>query len=896
MSQSSPEDISITKAAISPGTGSLEDPPQRAPNQAPHGVSDLVDGSGLIFSMYLARAEEEDKKMAENWTADAEGTLVFTGLFSAVVASFISVSIQDIRPNPQDISNFYLANIYQTIANPNQSNISSFLPSSPPPFSPPNYAVWVNALWFMSLVISLTCALLATLLQQWARKYLRVTQPRYSSSLKRARIRTFFSEGVDGCLLPWMVEALPTLLHVSLFLFFAGLVIFLRSINLSIFKSVLSWVGVCISLYGCVTFMPVFRRDSPYHTPLSPLAQMISLIVVLWFGQWVFLFGAVFYYIYSLLRLETFSRKPLGDLAERIWESPMNLLKTGEEIALHSPSELDARAFMWTFDSLDEDQELEDFFSGLPGFRSSKIVKDPLPGLTSEQRQKLSRGLTELLDRTFSSDLVPEPVKKRRAMICAKATDPAHIPKTNDIFHKILSNYQYSCPLATDIVQIVRGWDSNMDKDATLYAQATISMIVARVQPRDDSWFILASKALGIEERDLQDYAANGDSLSLAILIHTTRQQFTNLLCNPWPYRWFADHVLKAASTFNVQDSSPELQHEFCTLWNQIVLKAQEIHLNRHAMAWQILRPIRNVYIALHRDTNSAPTQFSPSTGDGDSILLEPSSYPVCNVAGHIHDHSPTTPFVRAAALAPTSLANPDAPSSPIPSPLHVDESPTGVPLLEKFHCAHQTTTQILRNSVTSLDIATTSGIRDLVSSGRTILTPTTSTSAPFPPTPLPTVISLQCNSDPLTSSDPPNLSYPASPNPALVNIVPTDLPPLSPHSPITQRNLSTSCLQSHHSITVITVPSTTPGPISAEGGDSLKLSSLNGKDSLGSPSVDRAKHADTITAELDPPLQLPLVTDPGVATTTGRSLWESNSERTGDFPLHPLHCRYDMV
>ena len=182
-------------------------PPKSAPSQAPQEAPSFVDGSGPIFSIYLERAVEDDEKMAENWKADAEGILVFvglcllilcfipthrskTGLFSAAVASLISVSIQDIRQNPQDTSNFYLANIYQTLANPG-SNTSSSLPASPPSFSPPNYAVWVNALWFMSLVISITCALLATLLQQWARRYLKVTQPRYGPH-KRARIRAFF--------------------------------------------------------------------------------------------------------------------------------------------------------------------------------------------------------------------------------------------------------------------------------------------------------------------------------------------------------------------------------------------------------------------------------------------------------------------------------------------------------------------------------------------------------------------------------------------------------------------------------------------------------------------------------------------------------------------------------
>ena len=132
----------------------------------------------------------------------------------------------------------------------------------------------MNALWFLSLVISLTCALLATLLQQWARRYLKVTQTRYSLH-KRARIRAFFAEGVEKCLLPWAVEALPTLLHISLFLFFAGLVVFLCNVNLTIFKLVLSWVGLCTALYGCITFMPIFRHDSPYYTPLSLLAWHI---------------------------------------------------------------------------------------------------------------------------------------------------------------------------------------------------------------------------------------------------------------------------------------------------------------------------------------------------------------------------------------------------------------------------------------------------------------------------------------------------------------------------------------------------------------------------------------------------------------------------------------------
>jgi hypothetical protein len=56
-------------------------PPQFAQREAPHGVSSFVEGSGPIFSMYSEMATEEDKKMAENWKADADGILIFVRHF-----------------------------------------------------------------------------------------------------------------------------------------------------------------------------------------------------------------------------------------------------------------------------------------------------------------------------------------------------------------------------------------------------------------------------------------------------------------------------------------------------------------------------------------------------------------------------------------------------------------------------------------------------------------------------------------------------------------------------------------------------------------------------------------------------------------------------------------------
>ena len=202
-------------------------------------------------------------------------------------------------------------------------------------------------------------------------------------------------------------------------------------------------------------------------------------------------------------------------------------------------------------------------------------------------------------------------------------------PEALSVLNTFLSKYRFSDPLVAEIAQIVRGWEIDMDGDAALGAKATFSKIVARAQPHEDSWLILASKSLGIREAVLRDYAARGDNLSLAILIHVTRLQFRHYWKPSWPEVEFS-MVLEEASRFNIQNTLPELRHDFCVLWNQIV------HSSDRWMAYFILAPICNVYVALHQGTDSALTRLSASTRDRDPILMDPSSYPVCNIPGHI--------------------------------------------------------------------------------------------------------------------------------------------------------------------------------------------------------------------------------------------------------------------
>ena len=672
----------------------------------------------------------------------------------------------------------------------------------------------------MSLVISLTCAFLATLLQQWARRYLKVTHSRLSPD-KRARIRAFFAEGVDKHLLPVAVEILPALLHISLFLFFAGLVVFLSNVNLTIFKLVLSWVGVCVALYGCFTVMPIIRHDSPYYTSLSSSAWPIVT------GFACFTTGVGAFLLFYVVRWRR-GGMWLGEFAGQCYDLLSHgMQKTVDEAALKSSSKIVNRAFMWTFESLDEDHELERFFSGLPGFCSSKVVGDPLPRLTEIEQQKLCDALIGLLDRTFASDLLCAPVKARRAIICAKAANP-HLPDTFDILTKISSNYQYTGPVVSEIVQILTGWGNNID-DGILDSRIAIYDLITNVQLHDDSWFILVFNTLGIPKAVLRDYAAHGDSLSLAILMHITRLQFTQFEKSFWHKYYRFSLILKAASLFNVQDTSPELQHEFCALWNQIIRKAQND--NNESMAFYTLRPIRNVYISLHHNTDSAPTRHFAFADDDDIILLYPPSYPVCNVAGHqshsiphTHDDSTSTAFVRAVprdhhntALDP-SLPSPSLPPSSRHAPLGVDETLTDASLLDHKMSVRASLQPIGRTTSENCHIPTTlpNPFTNHATQG-SIDTPPgtthTSTMEPLALTPPrekvspPEAITAEYPAVSRIASDDPVVSSP--PPFALVfdNVLPTG-PLMSSDSPVTRSDHTFSSPESHSSMLTPTVPS----------------------------------------------------------------------------------------
>jgi hypothetical protein len=127
---------------------------------------------------------------------------------------------------------------------------------------------------------------------------------------------------------------------------------------------------------------------------------------------------------------------------------------------------------MWTFNRLDKGRELERFFSGLPGFHDSKVINEPLCGLTDRPKLELLTAMIGFLDCTLSSDVLPDPAKYCRADICANTVDLVDNPEAFSQFlrnpHPKTTMSKYSWPKKRAMVPPTV-WTLQLQPETSLY-------------------------------------------------------------------------------------------------------------------------------------------------------------------------------------------------------------------------------------------------------------------------------------------------------------------------------------------------------------------------------------------------------------------------------------------
>lgn len=144
------------------------------------------------------------------------------------------------------------------------------------------------------------------------------------------------------------VEAVPVLLHIAVFLFFAGLVEFLFGINNNDNANMAITILVVVIVFGIIylviTLLPTIYRHCPYRTPLSHLCWRLFQVL-------------------HILRYQTGRGKsaPIhGGMTEG-----RQMLATRD---LPGRNQRDADALQWTMQHLTEASQLESIIEGIPTF------------------------------------------------------------------------------------------------------------------------------------------------------------------------------------------------------------------------------------------------------------------------------------------------------------------------------------------------------------------------------------------------------------------------------------------------------------------------------------------------------------------------------------------------
>ncbi|KAH9996397.1 hypothetical protein BJV74DRAFT_883684 [Russula compacta] len=314
-------------------------------------IGDFDDSANALWTLYGKEAKRYDESQIQTLKDDMDGVLIFAGLFSASLTSFIISSVQNLQPDPAQQTVYLLQKNLAMLVQISQQLASiapqASIPSPPTPslpaFSPHRSDILVNVFWFMALVFSLSAAFLAILVQKWVRDYMHVFQ-RYSDPLKSARLRQYLYEGSKGWYMPFVAEAVPGLLHVSLFLFFAGLCDFVLNINAAVGISTTVPIGISGLLYIFTMFAPIIYPQSPYKNTVSSL---------IW---------------YLIQKLGGRKFKDRG--SEALKSVSSNMAQGKMQLAMEETEERmgrDERAIRWLAGNMSEDAEMELFVMAIPG-------------------------------------------------------------------------------------------------------------------------------------------------------------------------------------------------------------------------------------------------------------------------------------------------------------------------------------------------------------------------------------------------------------------------------------------------------------------------------------------------------------------------------------------------
>ncbi|KAF9533072.1 hypothetical protein CPB83DRAFT_783508 [Crepidotus variabilis] len=217
------------------------------------------------WTRILENISRRERLRYDAWKEEVQNLLVFAGLFSAVVSAFLVDSYKSLRADPAQQTVTILTNIAARLEN-NAASALGPIPDSTP-FTPSSSTVRVNIFWFLSLICTLSSALVGIVLLQWLREHQR---PLHSTSSIRPRISIaaihMNNDAFNKYFVHEIFTSLPPLLILGLLFFFIGLVDVLWDLNHKVAGPSIAAIAVVFTFLLLSTILPGLQGLPGHHT------------------------------------------------------------------------------------------------------------------------------------------------------------------------------------------------------------------------------------------------------------------------------------------------------------------------------------------------------------------------------------------------------------------------------------------------------------------------------------------------------------------------------------------------------------------------------------------------------------------------------------------------------
>ncbi|EMD39804.1 hypothetical protein CERSUDRAFT_92291 [Gelatoporia subvermispora B] len=202
-------------------------------------------------------AKQSDTQVAGDWNGEIDPLLTFAGLFSAALTAFIV---------------------------PVYSALSADFATSPDK-APSTALIWINTLWFYSLILSLFSAVIGIIAKQWLSHFTSSTpsDPICSTYIHCVR----WDQGVIAWRVPLTLSLIPVFLLLALVLFVVGLAISLWSLNTTLAVATTPLIVLLLGFVVFTTFAPVWSSTCPYKSLQALVAYWAVKGVAMKSRNWI---------------------------------------------------------------------------------------------------------------------------------------------------------------------------------------------------------------------------------------------------------------------------------------------------------------------------------------------------------------------------------------------------------------------------------------------------------------------------------------------------------------------------------------------------------------------------------------------------------------------------------